>query len=77
MLRGALSITAQRVPATDLCPDHSDNSAFPLPELQADGHTDIVSGLVGFCNDLARLIICISPDAHIWLPDNEGIVTDA
>lgn len=41
------------------------------------GQIDIVSGLVGFCNKIARLIICISPDVHIWLPDNEGIVTDA
>lgn len=36
-----------------------------------------VFGLVGFCNKIASLIICISPDVHTGLPDNKDIMTDA
>lgn len=37
----------------------------------------LVSGLVESGNKIASLIICISPDVHIGLLDNEDSMTDA
>lgn len=55
----------------DLSP-HPQVTMLHLPSLsyRQMGAQILVSGLMEFCNRIASLIICISPDVHIGLPDN-------